>query len=173
MPRKSRPSRGSDGVADPFEHVTADVEIEVLHGRIVAALVHARADALLHRFANRPVLAVHEIPELSGVARIEAGPGELVRLEQKMAHDVRTRGALGLKQEDRRVVAGETQKEIRVEEFPLVPHPLILVEAWEGAPPGGPRAGEGIRTGTMRDAAQPVEVRAAAVLERRHDGAQL
>src|SRR5271170_5580545 len=145
MQKESRPSRGSDGVADPLEHVAADVEIEVLHGRIVATLVHARADALLHRLANRPVLAVHEIPELSGVARIEAALGELVRLEQKMAHDVRARGALGLKHEDRRVVAGETQKEIRVDELPLMSQALILVEAREGAPPGGPRAGEGIR----------------------------
>jgi len=50
------PSRHVDRVADPIQDVATDVEAEVFHGSVVAALVHARADALLHRLADRPVL---------------------------------------------------------------------------------------------------------------------
>src|SRR2546429_1050516 len=77
------PSRRFDRVADPLQDVATDVETEVFHRSVIAALVHARADALLHRLADRPVLAVDEIPEPGGVAGLEVGLVDLEGLDRK------------------------------------------------------------------------------------------
>src|SRR3979490_3017625 len=95
-----------DRVANPIQDVATDVEAEVFHGSVVAALVHARADALLHRLADRPVLAIDEIPELGGVAVVEVGLLELERLEQEMTGDGGVCGAARLQDEHRDVIAG-------------------------------------------------------------------
>src|SRR5580692_7915708 len=46
-------------VADPLEHVAADVQVEVFHGRVVTALVYPGGDSFLHGLADHPVLPVH------------------------------------------------------------------------------------------------------------------
>ena len=136
-------------------------------------LVHARGDALLDGLADRPVLAVDQIPELAGIARIEIGLGDLERLEQKMADDVGARRAARLQDVGRDVIAGETHEQVGVEELALVPHALVLVEGRKCAPTRRAGGREGIGPGAVRDAARPVEPGAAALAERRHDLAQL
>src|SRR5439155_23209530 len=95
------PSRRCDRLADPLQDVATDVETGVFHRGVVATLVHARADALLHRLADRPVLAVDEIPEPGGVAGLEVGLLDLERLEQEMTGDVGGHGAARLPDENR------------------------------------------------------------------------
>src|SRR5438874_3223541 len=167
------PSRRFDRVADPLQDVATDVETEVFHRSVIAALVHARADALLHRLADRPVLAVDEIPEPGGVAGLEVGLVDLEGLEQEMTGDVGVRGAARLQEEYRGMIAGEAQEQIRIQQLALVAHPLVFVQGRECAAARRARPGERIRAGAMHNAAQPVEIRAAALSERRHQLTQL
>src|SRR5262245_34837406 len=63
----------------------ADVGRVVLHRREPAPLGSEGPHAPLHALADAPVLAVHEVPELQRVGRIEARRGQLVRREQEVA----------------------------------------------------------------------------------------
>src|SRR6516165_11037939 len=128
MRSPARRSRGIDRIADPLEDRATDVEVVVFHWRVVAALVHAGADSLLHRLADGPVLPVDQIPELHGVERIEARLCDLVGLEQEMTVDARMRGIARLQDEDCDVIAGETQEEIRIDELALVAHALLFAQ---------------------------------------------
>src|SRR5665213_1245878 len=71
------------------------------------------------------------------------------------------------------MIACDAQEHIRVHEFALVPHLLVLIQAREGTSLRGPAAREGIGSLTMRDAAIPVQIGAAGFSKRRHQGAQL
>ncbi len=95
----------------------------------------ARADALLHGLADRPVLAVDQIPEFGRIARIEVALVDFVGLEQEMAYDVGARRGAWLEDEHRGVIAGETQEQVGIGELALVAHALILFEGRKRAPP--------------------------------------
>src|ERR1700739_638291 len=133
----------------------------------------AGADPLLHALADRPVLAIDEIPELSGVTRVEVALADLERLEQEMTGEARERRAMGLQDEDRGVIARETHEQIRVHQLTLVAYPLFRTQCWNRAAPGRTAGSEGVGTRTMRDALRPVEIGAAALAEGRHHCAQL
>src|SRR5687768_4093766 len=62
----------------------------VLHERVAAGDIGTRAGAVLLPFANGPILAVGEVPEIDRVRRVEAGLGHRAWLEQPLAHDVRS-----------------------------------------------------------------------------------
>src|ERR1700676_74510 len=157
---------------DPVCDVAPDVEIPILHGRKVSVLVDACADALLHRLAYRPILPVHQIPEIHRIRRVEAGFFHLMAFKQEMAGDI---GALrGARQENERrnVVARHAQEHVGIGEFSLVPHLFVIVQTGEGAPDGGSARGERIRSFAVRNAAGPVQIGAAGFTEGRHDCAQ-
>jgi len=58
--------------------------------------VYAAADAALHRFTDRPVLPVGDIPEFNRIAGVEVRLADLARLEQEMTDDVGAFGAARL-----------------------------------------------------------------------------
>ena len=72
------------------------------------------------------------------------GDGNFIEgLEQEVTDDVGTRRTAWLQDEGGNVIAGQTHPQVRVHQFPFVPHPLVLVEARKWAPatdrPRGPR----------------------------------
>lgn len=56
--------------AQPLLHVAANVGGEVFHRGVVTEFMHARPDPRLHAFADGPVLATDEIPEICGAWRM-------------------------------------------------------------------------------------------------------
>src|SRR6202030_2407195 len=96
-----------------------------------------------------------------------------MRLEQKMAGDVRAFGAERLQDEVRNVVAGHAQEEAGVDQFALVPYLFVRVETGKRAPHGSSAAGERIGSVAMRDSAIPIQVGAARLAKGGHHGAQL
>src|ERR1700693_78153 len=94
-------------------------------------------------------------------------------LEQKMAGDGGAFRAEWLQYERRHMVAGRAQEEIGVDELALVPYLFVRVESWKGAAHGRSAAGEGIGPVAMRDAAIPVQMGAACLAKRGHQGAEL
>lgn len=68
--------------SDPVRDVASDIQVPVLHGGKVAMRVHSRADPLLNGFAYRPILPVHQIPEIHRIRRVEAGLVDLMGFEQ-------------------------------------------------------------------------------------------
>src|SRR5262249_53692962 len=142
-------------------------------GGIVAALMHARGDSLLHGGADRPVLPVHEIPESGRIGVIEVRLPDLVILEEEMTRDIGARRTARPQYEYCRVVACKAQKQVGISELALVAHLLVLVERGKCAPLRRAARCERIRARPVRDAAQPIEVRAPAVTEGRYDGTQL
>jgi hypothetical protein len=131
-----------------------------------------RAHPVLDRLADPPVLPVDQVPELHGVRRVEAVPRDLVGKEQEIAIDPGPAGREWPQREGGDVIAGQAEHHVRVQEFTLVSRALVLAETGERR--AGRRAvpGEGGRAVAVRDPRVPVEL-PAAVLERRHDLAQL
>src|ERR1700722_9395511 len=99
-----------DKSADSIGHITPDVQIPVLHRRVVSLGVDARADPILYTSTYRPVLAVDQVPEIHRIRRIEARLPYFMALEQKMAGDIGAFGAAGLQDERRYVIAGGAQE---------------------------------------------------------------
>ena len=93
--RAARPDRRRVRHRDQCSHriqvPTRDVGRLVLHRRERATCPGPRRHATLHALADRPVLAVDEIPEVTRVGRVERCSGDLVRVEQQVAHDPRAR----------------------------------------------------------------------------------
>src|ERR1700734_647116 len=81
--------------ADSFGHIAPDIQVPVFHGRIVAVVVDARPDSVLYALADRPVLAVDQLPEIHRIRRIEGGLRDFVGLEQKVAGNIGALGAAG------------------------------------------------------------------------------
>ena len=71
--RRSRPARSPPGLQQR-QQPAADVEALVLHRREPAVPVAPRRHAALHGLADRPVLAVDQVPQLAGVGGVEARP---------------------------------------------------------------------------------------------------
>ena len=87
---------------EPLGDVAPDIEAEILHRRVIAVLVNATAHALLHGFADRPILAIHYVPEIHRIRRIEFGLGKLVRLKEEVTDDVGALGRAGIDARDAR-----------------------------------------------------------------------
>ena len=102
----------------------ADVEARVLHRGEQALRELPGGHAPLHALADRPVLAVDDVPELDRVGRVEAGLGDLVGVEQEVEVDRRAiRAAIGDSANDGDVVARQATEEVRVDQLALVVGP--------------------------------------------------
>src|SRR2546421_12683580 len=88
------------------------------------------AEPLLDGFADRPVLAVDEVPELAGVGRGEVRLCDLVRLEQELARDVGVTGGARQQDKDRGVITGEAFEQGGGQEGALVAHPPGFMPCW-------------------------------------------
>ena len=98
------------------------------HPPCPAARRHPALDAL----ADRPVLAVDEIPQVAGVGWIERRQRELVGVEQQIALDGRVawhRGGRGGYAAT--CSAHEAEQQVGIDQLALVPRPLGFVEAGE------------------------------------------
>ena len=118
---------------------------------------HPPLDAL----ADRPVLAVDEVPQLGGVGRIEAGRRDLVGMEEEVADD--GRAGRSVRPQGRRgdVLGGEAQQQVGVDELALVPRALGVVEVGERCPRRRAGGGERPRPVAVRDARFPLQPAAA------------
>ena len=148
--------------------------LAALHRRVVAGPEHPRRHPPLHRLADRPVLPVHQVPEVHRVRRIEirAWPSPSGWNRNSLTIVVRS-GPCGQDQERRHVLGAEAQQEVGIDQLALVADLLVLVEPVERHPVGGAAGGEGPGALAVRDAALPVELGAAALLERRDEPAEL
>src|SRR4051812_9521679 len=90
----------------PLSDVAPDVEAPAFHRRGEPGGEPARAHASLHRLADRPVLAVHQIPDLHRVARVEVRPRHLVGVEEELAAHGGALGRFGLKPEHGGMIRG-------------------------------------------------------------------
>src|SRR5581483_5285150 len=70
------------------------------------------------------------------------------------------------------VIGGEAHQEVWIDEFAFVANPFVIVETGERRASARSAGGEGPGAVAMRDAAFPIELTSAAMLERRHDAAQ-
>ena len=120
-----------------------------------------------------PVLAVHQVPEVDRVGGAEAGFRDLVGMEQEVAVDPRVTGVERPERERHDVVRREAHHEVRVDQLALVLHAFVLGEPGERCTGRRPGERERRRSLAVRDAAVPVELAPAALLERRHELAEL
>ncbi len=160
-------------LAQALSDVAADVEAHVLHRRVPPELEAARRHPGLDALADRPVLAVDEVPELDGVRRVEGRLGDLVGMEQEVDHDEGAVRPLGEQRERRGVVGRQAEHQVGVRQLALVADLLVVVEAGERRAIRAAGHGERERALGLGHAVVPVEVAAALLLERRHDAAQL
>ena len=126
-------------LAEALPDVAADVEAHVLHRRVPAEPEAPRRHAALHALADRPVLAVDEVPEVDGVRRVERGLRDLVGVEQEVDDDEGPVRPLGEQRERRRVVRRQAEHQVRVGELALVADLLVVVEARERRAVGSAR----------------------------------
>ena len=132
----------------------------------------AGPNPILHTLAYRPILAVDQIPEINGVRRIKAGLVRFMGLEQEMAGDIGALGASRTQDECRHMIACEAQKQIGVYEFAFVSYLFVRVETRECAPHRGTAVREGVGALAVRDPTTPIQIAAAGLAKRRHDGAE-
>src|SRR5688500_7722871 len=103
-------------VAETLGDIAADVEARVLHRRVQAGTEATRGHSALHRLADAPVLAVHDVPEIDDVLRIERRLRDLVLVEQKIVDDARRTGRERIQREGRHVLGRKAEPEVRVYE---------------------------------------------------------
>src|ERR1700736_5437200 len=120
--------------SDSLDHIAPNVQVPVLHRRVVPLSMDARPNPILHARAYRPVLTVHQIPEFHRVRWIKARFRHFMGLEQKMTGDIGTGGAPGVENVRRDMIACDAQKHIGVNQFALVSNLFVRVEAGKGAP---------------------------------------
>ena len=137
-PRASRGAGTRSHVQrEPLGHVAANIEAEILHRRVIAMVMHAAAHALLHRLADRPVLAVHHVPEIHRIRRDRSHASRSSSGSNRKWQTISVRSARARMQDEYRgVVAREADEEIRVDEFALVALALVLVQRGKGSPRG-------------------------------------
>src|SRR5665213_73851 len=153
----------------PLADIAPNVEAEALHRGVEAGLEDAAAHPALHALADRPVLPVHEIPEVDGIGWIEAGLRDLVRMEEKVAVD---RGVLGTARphgECSNMVGREADQEVRIDELTLVTYALVVAQPGERLAHARAAMRERPRALGVLDPALPVQLRSAAHLEARHN----
>ena len=153
--------------------VPTNIQTRALHRRVVARLKDARPHATLDRLADRPVLPIYEVPELHRVRRVEIRLGHLIGMKEELVDDRGTVRRLGPHVESRDVLGGEAEHEVGIYQLALVAHPLILVETGKRRPVGRAARREGPGSLAMGNAALPVELGAAPLLERRDQPAEL
>ncbi len=162
-------ARRSEALSD----IAPNVEAQAFHGGVEPGLEWPGVHAALDTFADRPVLDVHNVPEVDGVARVEVGRGDRIRMKQTVERDDRAFGALWLQPKRRHVLGRQAAHEVRIDQLTFVPCLLVRVETGERDPVGRPGLRERPRARCVRDAAVPVEIGAAAVFECRDYSAQL
>src|SRR5215467_1715066 len=111
--------------------VIADIQAGILHRRIVAELVDSRADALLHAFADRPVLPVHQIPKLHCVHWVKVLLCHLLWIKKKIAIDSRTIRGQGPKCKGHYMIAGQAKHQVGKAQFAFMADLFCLVERWK------------------------------------------
>ena len=100
--------------------IAPNVQAEVFHWSVIAELMHPALHAELNALANRPILAVDQVPELYSIAGIETGLGHLIGMEKKTANHASVTCAQGPEYERSHVLWGKTEKEIGINELSLV-----------------------------------------------------
>src|SRR5258708_12283646 len=118
--------RVSSQSTETLGNVTTDIETQILHRRIISKLVHSGTHALLHAAANRPILAIDEVPEVHRVGWIEIRLGYLASMEHKTARDHSSVRTLRPQQECDYMLGAQAEQEIWINDLALV----ALLSSW-------------------------------------------
>lgn len=111
-------------------------------GGVKAGLVGAGGDALLTEFADVPVLAVGDIPEIGGVGWVELRLVEGIRMEEPIALDQSSLRRLRPELMNHDVVRMQAEEEIGVDGVVIDEVMVVSGEFTDGASAGAAAEGE-------------------------------
>src|SRR6185503_15317592 len=103
----------------------------VFHRRIEAAAEAARAHAELDTLADAPVLAVHDVPEIHGVAWVETRLANFRLMEQELAGNARVVRGHGPERKGGNVFGRGREQEVWIDDLALVVRLLRFRQARE------------------------------------------
>ena len=129
---------------------------------------HSHLDAL----ANRPVLTVHQIPELHSIGGVEVGPDHFRWMKQETTDNLGPVRRFRPQQKYSGMMAARAAHQVGIEQFTLVADFLIFIQSGKRLPGRRSRSSKRICAFAVRNAALPVQAEAPSALEVGHDLAE-